>query len=57
VGLAVVISAPLVLLQIVNVRRMQRGEPVSFTRLTLLAVVIFALTAYFAAFNYWVLGT
>jgi 1,4-dihydroxy-2-naphthoate octaprenyltransferase len=57
VGLAVVISAPLMLLQIVNVRRMLRGEPVSYVRLTLLAVVIFALTTYFAAFNYWVLGT
>jgi 1,4-dihydroxy-2-naphthoate octaprenyltransferase len=56
VALAVVVSAPLTLLQIVNVRRMQRGDPVNFSRLTLLAVVIFALTAYFAAFNYWVLG-
>jgi 1,4-dihydroxy-2-naphthoate octaprenyltransferase len=57
VALAVVISSPLALLQIVNVRRMLRGEPVSFGRLTLLAVIIFALTAYFAAFNFWVLGT
>ncbi|MCC7361689.1 MAG: prenyltransferase [Anaerolineales bacterium] len=56
VALAVVISSPLALLQIVNFRRMQRGEPVSYPRLTLLALLIFALTAYFAAFNFWVLG-
>jgi 1,4-dihydroxy-2-naphthoate octaprenyltransferase len=57
VGLAVVISSPLAVLQFVMVRRMQRGEPVSFVRLALLAVTIFALTTYFAAFNFWVLGT
>jgi len=55
VALAVVISAPLVLLQIINFRRMTRGDPVNYTRLTLLAVLIFALTAYFEAFNFWVL--
>ena len=57
VALAVVISSPLVLLQIVNFRRMVRGEPVSYPRLTLLALLIFALTSYFAAFNFWVLGS
>ncbi len=57
VALAVVISSPLVLLQIVNFRRMLRGDPVSYPRLTLLALLIFALTSYFAAFNFWVLGS
>lgn len=53
VALAVVISSPLVLLQIAFVRRMQRGEPISFTRLTFVAILIFALTTYFMAFSFW----
>lgn len=57
VALAVAMAAPLALLQIMNIRRLQRGEPLSFNRLTFLAVVIFALTTYFMAFNFWVLGT
>jgi 1,4-dihydroxy-2-naphthoate octaprenyltransferase len=55
VALAVVISSPLVLLQIATIRRMLRGEPVSFNRLTFVAVLIFALTTYFMAFSFWVL--
>ena len=55
VALAVVISSPLVLLQIVTIRRLQLGESVSFTRLTFLAVLIFGLTTYFMAFTFWVL--
>ncbi len=55
VALAVVISSPLALLQIANIRRMQRGEPVSFTRLTFTAALIFMLTVYFMAFSFWVL--
>lgn len=55
VALAVVISSPLALLQITTIRRMQRGEPVSFARLTFMAVLIFALTAYFMVFSFWVL--
>ncbi len=55
VALAVVVSSPLVLLQIITIRRMQRGEPVSFNRLTFTAVLIFALTAYFMAFSFWTL--
>ena len=55
VALAVVVSSPLALLQIATIRRMQRGEPVSFTRLTFVAVLIFGLTAYFMAFSFWVL--
>jgi 1,4-dihydroxy-2-naphthoate octaprenyltransferase len=57
VALAVVISSPLALLQIAMIRRLQRGEPVSFSRLTFLAVFIFALTTYFMAFTFWVLTT
>ena len=55
VALAVLISSPLALLQIATIRRMQRGEPVNFTRLTFMAVLIFALTTYFMAFSFWVL--
>jgi 1,4-dihydroxy-2-naphthoate octaprenyltransferase len=56
VGIAAVITSPLVLLQLVQFRRLQRGEPVSFAHMTLLAIIIFALTAYFMAFSFWVLG-
>jgi 1,4-dihydroxy-2-naphthoate octaprenyltransferase len=56
VAVAIIISAPLVLLQITNIRRMQHGEPVSFNRLTFLAVLILVITTYFMAFTYWVLG-
>jgi 1,4-dihydroxy-2-naphthoate octaprenyltransferase len=55
VALAVVISSPLVLLQLTHIRRMQRGEPTSFARLTLVAILIFSLTAYFMAFSFWAL--
>jgi len=55
VALAVVISSPLVLLQLTLIRRMQRGEPTSFARLTFVAVLIFMLTAYFMAFSFWAL--
>ena len=57
VALGAVMAAPLVLVQIGQVRRMLRGDPVSFTRLTFLGLVIFALTSYFTAFSFWVLGT
>jgi hypothetical protein len=56
VALAVAISSPLSLLQISNIRRMQRGDQVSFGRITFLAVVIFALTSYFMAFSFWALN-
>jgi len=56
VALAVVIASPLILLQISNIRRMQRGDPISFSRITFLAVVIFALTCYFMAFSFWALN-
>lgn len=57
VALAAVLAAPLVLVQISQVRRLLRGDPVSFGRLTFVGLVIFALTAYFTAFSFWVLGT
>lgn len=57
VALGTLLAAPLVVLQISQVRRMQRGEPVSFARLTFLGLVIFALTTYFSAFGFWVLGS
>jgi 1,4-dihydroxy-2-naphthoate octaprenyltransferase len=56
VALATVISAPLVLMQLVNIGRMQRGDPITFTRLTFLALLIFAVTTYFMAFSFWVIG-
>jgi 1,4-dihydroxy-2-naphthoate octaprenyltransferase len=55
VALAVVIASPLVLLQITNIRRMQHGDPINFSRVTFLAVTIFALTTYFMAFSFWAL--
>lgn len=56
VALGAVLAAPLVLVQIGQIRRMQHGDSVSFTRLTFLAIVIFALTSYYTAFSFWVLG-
>ncbi len=56
VALAVVIVAPLALLQLALMRRMLRGEPVSFTRITFLGIAIFAVTAYLMAVSFWVLG-
>ena len=56
-ALGAVLAAPLVLVQIGQIRRMQRGEPFSYARLTFLGLVIFALTTYFTAFTFWVLGT
>jgi 1,4-dihydroxy-2-naphthoate octaprenyltransferase len=57
VAVATIISTPLIYLQITNIQRMQHGEPVSFTRVTFLAVLILMITAYFMAFTYWVLGS
>jgi 1,4-dihydroxy-2-naphthoate octaprenyltransferase len=57
VAVATIITAPMIFLQIVNIRRMQHGEPVSYTRLTFLAVLILTVTTYFMAFTFWVLGT
>jgi 1,4-dihydroxy-2-naphthoate octaprenyltransferase len=56
VALAVVLTSPLALLQISLVRRLQRGDPVSFARLTFLGLLLFVLAASFTAFSFWVIG-
>jgi len=56
VAISVAITAPLALWQVISVRNLQRGEPVSFQRLTFGAVALFALTTYFIAFGFWVIG-
>jgi len=56
VAISVAITAPLGVWQIITVRRMRRGEPISFHRLTFGAVTLFALTAYLMAFSFWVIG-
>ncbi len=56
VALSLVLTAPLALWQVIAVRRLQQGDPVAFDRLTFGAVALFGLTAYFIAFNYWVIG-
>jgi len=56
VAISVAITAPLSVWQIITIRRMRRGEPISFHRLTLGAVILFALTAYLMAFSFWVIG-
>jgi 1,4-dihydroxy-2-naphthoate polyprenyltransferase len=57
VAISLAITAPLALWQVMMVRRMQRGEPISFPRLTFGAVTLFALTAYLIAFSFWVIGS
>jgi 1,4-dihydroxy-2-naphthoate octaprenyltransferase len=57
VALAVIITSPLALLQIRLVRRLQRGDPVSFACLTFLGLLLFVLAASFTAFSFWALGT
>ncbi len=56
VAISVALTAPLALWQIISLRNLRRGEPVSFQRLTFGAVLLFALTAYFIAFSFWVIG-
>jgi len=56
VAISAAITAPLALWQVITVRRMQRGDPISFARLTFGAVALFALTAYLIAFSFWVIG-
>jgi 1,4-dihydroxy-2-naphthoate polyprenyltransferase len=57
VALAVVLTSPLALLQISLVRRLQRGDPVSFARLAFQGLLLFVLAASFAAFSFWAIGT
>lgn len=56
VAISAAFIAPLVMLQIITVRRLQRGEPASFFQLTLLAALLFGLGVYLNAFSYWVIG-
>lgn len=51
-----ILAAPLVAWQFINVRRLQLGEPVSFAVLTFGAVALFALAAYLLALGYWTIG-
>ncbi len=55
VALAALFTAPLAVWQIAAMRRVRQGEPVSFNRLLLGEALLFALTTYFTAFNFWVL--
>lgn len=56
VALAVVLTSPLALMQISLVRRLQRGDPVSFTPLTFLGLLLFVLAASFTALSFWAMG-
>lgn len=56
VALAGIIVAPLLVLQVVQLRRLQWGVDLPLSRLTLVAVLIFVLAAYFTAFSFWVIG-
>jgi 1,4-dihydroxy-2-naphthoate octaprenyltransferase len=56
VAISAAFIAPLVVLQIITVRRLQRGEPASFFQVTLLAALLFGLGAYLTTFSFWVIG-
>jgi len=56
VALAIVTTSPLALLQISFVCRLQRGDPVSFTYLTFLGLLLFVLAASFTALSFWTIG-
>ena len=56
VAISAAFIAPLVVLQIITVRRLQRGEPASFFQLTLLAALLLGLSTYLTAFSFWVIG-
>lgn len=56
VAISAAFVAPLVVLQIITVRRLQRGDPASFFQLTLLAALLLGLSAYLTAFSFWVIG-
>ena len=56
VAISAAFLAPLVVLQIITVRRLQRGDPASFFQLTLLAALLLGLGAYLTAFSFWVIG-
>jgi 1,4-dihydroxy-2-naphthoate octaprenyltransferase len=56
VAISLAITAPLALWQVITMRRLQQGEPVSFSLLTFGAVMLFGVTAYLIAFSFWVIG-
>jgi 1,4-dihydroxy-2-naphthoate octaprenyltransferase len=56
VAISLAITAPIALWQVITVRRLERGEAVSFPMLTFGAVTLFGLTAYLIAFSFWVIG-
>lgn len=56
VAISAAFVAPLVVLQIITVRRLQRGEPASFFQLTLLAALLLGLSTYLSVFSFWVIG-
>ena len=57
VALAVVLTSPLALLQISLVRRLQRGDSISFAHLTFLGLLLFVLAVSFTALSFWTIGT
>lgn len=56
VAVSAAITAPLVVLQLALVRRMRTGEPASFSQFTLIAILLFGLSAYLATFSFWVIA-
>lgn len=56
VAISAAFVAPLIVLQIITVRRLQRGLPASFFQLTLLAALLLGLSTYLTAFSFWVIG-
>jgi len=56
VAVSVAFIAPLVVLQIITLRRFRAGQPASFSQLTLLAALIYGLSVYLTAFSFWVLS-
>ncbi len=56
VAISAAISAPLVVWQIITMRRLREGAPVSPRQLTLGAALLFGLSVYLTAFSFWVIG-
>ncbi len=48
-----IVATPLVAWQFISVRRLQQGEPISFSILTFGAVTLFGLSAYLLMMGYW----
>jgi 1,4-dihydroxy-2-naphthoate octaprenyltransferase len=56
VAISAAISAPLVVWQIITMRRLREGAPVSPRQLTVGAALLFGLSVYLTAFSFWVIG-